>query len=101
MIGAASPANHNYLRSSGAEPVVYSDGLVERVRVLAPQGVDTVLDVAGSGALSDLSGLAGGPDNVVVAIADFAGAQKCGVTFSREDDGRALAVSPRSPGSGG
>jgi len=36
VIGTASPANHDYLRSLGAEPVAYGEGLVERVRALAP-----------------------------------------------------------------
>lgn len=89
VIGTASPANHDYLRSVGAEPVAYGEGLVERVRALAPEGVDMALDVAGSGVLPDLIGLASGPENVVT-IADFAGAQQYGVTFSRGDDGRAL-----------
>ncbi|MER5252341.1 NADP-dependent oxidoreductase [Streptomyces sp. NPDC002855] len=89
VIGTASPANHDYLRSLGAEPVAYGEGLVERVRALAPKGVDRALDVAGSGVLPDLIGLAGGPEHVVT-IADFAGAQQYGVTFSRGDDGRAL-----------
>ena len=38
MIGTASPGNHEYLRSLGAEPTTYGDGLVERVRALAPDG---------------------------------------------------------------
>lgn len=44
VIGTASPANHEYLRTLGAEPVAYGDGLVDRVRALAPEGVDVVLD---------------------------------------------------------
>ena len=40
VIGTASPSNHEYLRSLGAEPVVYGEGLVERGRALAPEGVD-------------------------------------------------------------
>jgi NADPH:quinone reductase-like Zn-dependent oxidoreductase len=89
VIGTASPANHEYLRSLGAEPVAYGEGLVERVRALAPDGVDLALDVAGSGVLPELIELAGGPEHVVT-IADFGGAQKYGVRFSRGDAGRAL-----------
>lgn len=44
VIGTASARNHDHLRSLGVEPVEYGDGLVERVRGLAPQGVDVVLD---------------------------------------------------------
>lgn len=89
VIGTASLANHDYLRSLGAEPVSYGGGLVERVRLLAPAGVDLALDVAGSGVLAELIELAGGPERVVT-IADFVGAQHFGVTFSRGDSGRAL-----------
>jgi NADPH:quinone reductase-like Zn-dependent oxidoreductase len=89
VIGTASPANHDYLRSLGAEPVAYGEGLAGRVRALAPGGVDVALDVAGSGVLPELIELAGGPERVVT-IADFAGAQEHGVRFSRGDDGRAL-----------
>jgi NADPH:quinone reductase-like Zn-dependent oxidoreductase len=89
VIGTASPANHEYLRSLGAEPVAYGDGLGRRVRALAPDGVDVALDVAGSGVLPELIELAGGPQHVVT-IADFEGAQQHGVRFSRGDDGRAV-----------
>jgi NADPH:quinone reductase-like Zn-dependent oxidoreductase len=89
VIGTASPANHDYLRSLGAEPVAYGEGLVDRVRALAPDGVDIALDVAGSGVLPELVDLAGAPGHVVT-IADFAGAKEYGVRFSRGDDGRAL-----------
>jgi NADPH:quinone reductase-like Zn-dependent oxidoreductase len=89
VIGTASPANHEYLRSLGAEPVAYGEGLLQRVRGLAPDGVDLALDVAGSGVLPELIELAGGPEHVVT-ITDFAGAQKHGVRFSRGDTGRAV-----------
>ncbi len=81
VIGTASPGNHEYLRLLGAEPTTYGDGLVERVRELAPGGVDAALDVAGSGALPALVELAGGADHVVT-IADYAGAEATGVRFS-------------------
>jgi NADPH:quinone reductase-like Zn-dependent oxidoreductase len=89
VIGTASPANHDFLRSLGAEPVSYGEGLVDRVRALAPGGVDLALDVAGSGVLPELIELAGGPEHVLT-VADFAGARRCGVRFSRGDDGRAI-----------
>jgi NADPH:quinone reductase-like Zn-dependent oxidoreductase len=81
VIGTASPNNHEYLRSLGAEPTTYGDGLVDRVRELAPDGVDAALDAAGGGALPALVELAGGPERVVT-IADYEGAQKTGVTMS-------------------
>ncbi|GAA2430256.1 NADP-dependent oxidoreductase [Streptomyces macrosporus] len=51
VIGTASPRNHDYLRSLGATPVAYGEGLVERVRDLAPKGVTAILDGAGGEAL--------------------------------------------------
>ena len=89
VIGTASPANHDYLRSLGAEPVAYGEGLAGRVRALAPDGVDAALDVAGSGVLPELIELAGVPEHVVT-IADFGGAQQHGVRFSSGDAGHAV-----------
>lgn len=91
VIGTASPVNHDNVRALGATPVAYGDGLVERIRALAPDGVDFALDVAGSGILPELIQLAGGAENVVT-VADFAGAQQHGVVFSRGDTGRAMYV---------
>ena len=89
VIGTASPSNHEYLRSLGAEPVTYGEGLSERVRALVPDGVDLALDVAGTGALPVLIELAGDAEHVIT-IADFDRAQKYGVRFSRGDSGRAI-----------
>jgi NADPH:quinone reductase-like Zn-dependent oxidoreductase len=88
VIGSGSPATHDYLRSLGAEPVAYGEGMSDRVRAIAPNGVDLALDVAGSGVLAELIDLAGGADHVVT-IADFAGAEQYRVRFSRGDSGRA------------
>jgi NADPH:quinone reductase-like Zn-dependent oxidoreductase len=91
VIGTASPANQDYLRSLGAEPVAYGEGLSGRVRALAPGGVDVALDVAGSGVLPELIELAGGAGHVVT-VADVGGAQEHGVRFSSGDSGRAVHV---------
>jgi len=48
VIGTASPENHERLRQLGAIPVAYGEGLVDRVRAIAPGGVDRVLDAAGT-----------------------------------------------------
>ena len=61
------------------------------MRALAPGRVDLALDVAGSGVLPELIGLAGGPEHVVT-LADFAGAREHGVRFSSGDAGRATHV---------
>jgi NADPH:quinone reductase-like Zn-dependent oxidoreductase len=81
VIGTSSQANHDYLRSLGAEATTYGDGLEERVRALTGDGVDRALDAAGGGALPALVRLTGDPEHVVT-IADFQGAQETGVRFS-------------------
>ncbi|MEU6865752.1 NADP-dependent oxidoreductase [Streptomyces sp. NPDC046876] len=47
VIGTASPRNHDRLRELGCEPVQYGEGLVDRVRTLAPDGVTVAADFAG------------------------------------------------------
>ncbi|MGH2890950.1 MAG: zinc-binding dehydrogenase, partial [Solirubrobacteraceae bacterium] len=81
VIGTAGAHNQELLRSFGAEPTTYGKGLVDRVRALAPDGVDRALDATGGGALPALVQLTGGPEHVVT-IADFPGAQETGVQFT-------------------
>ena len=47
VIGTASEANHEWLRSIGVQPVLYGDGLLERLRALRPQPVTAVFDLHG------------------------------------------------------
>lgn len=70
VIGTASERNQDYLRSLGATPTTYGEGLVERVRALAPDGIDAALDIAGSGVIPELIELTGDPSKVL-SIADF------------------------------
>ena len=70
VIGTASPARHELLRRLGVTPTAYGDGLVARVRALAPDGVDRALDAAGHGVVPALVELTGDAAHVV-SIADF------------------------------
>lgn len=80
VIGIGSAANQDLIASLGAVPTTYGDGLVERVRALAPQGIDAVFDAAGHGFLPAAMELRGGKDRIVT-IADPA-AFELGITFS-------------------
>jgi len=55
VIGTASPSGHALLREFGAEPVTYGAGLEERVRALAPGGVDVAVDCVGGDEALDTS----------------------------------------------
>ncbi|RKF19357.1 NADP-dependent oxidoreductase [Altericroceibacterium spongiae] len=80
VIGTASEGKHDYLRKLGAIPTVYGAGLAERVRELAPQGVDAALDLAGSGIIPELIELVGDAARVL-SISDFT-ASEYGAQFS-------------------
>ncbi|GAA1668836.1 NADP-dependent oxidoreductase [Kribbella yunnanensis] len=70
VVGTASVRNHDFLRTLGATPIEYGDGLVDRVRAAAPQGIDSAFDTAGLGGLKESIELLGGPERIVT-IADF------------------------------
>jgi NADPH:quinone reductase-like Zn-dependent oxidoreductase len=88
VIGTASESNHEQLRSLGAVPVTYGEGLVDRVRAIAPQGVDAVLDASGRGEIPASIELAGGPSRVLTLVA-----------FDAADTG--IQVHSTAPGEGG
>lgn len=69
VIGTASARNHDHLRELGAEPVEYGEGLADRVRALAPGGVDVVLDY-GSDDLVATSRAVLAPGGAVASIVD-------------------------------
>ncbi len=55
VIGTARQQNHDALRSYGVEPVEYGDGLIDRVRAAAPNGVDAAIDTVGTEEAVDVS----------------------------------------------
>ncbi|MGJ5896048.1 alcohol dehydrogenase [Streptomyces sp. V2] len=69
VIGTASERNHDFVRSLGGEPVTYGDGLVDRIRGLAPEGVDAALDTVGGDALKASVNVLSG-DGRLASIAD-------------------------------
>ncbi|MBN0048808.1 NADP-dependent oxidoreductase [Streptomyces actuosus] len=69
VIGTASEANHDFVRQLGGEPVAYGEGLVDRVRGLAPEGVDAAFDTVGGAALQASVALLGS-EGRLASIAD-------------------------------
>lgn len=77
-IGTASQPNHSWLESLGIIPVSYGPGLADRVRTLAPQGVDVALDCIGGDAISVSLELVG-DRNRIGTIADHTAVDKHGI----------------------
>ncbi|HEX3769340.1 MAG TPA: NADP-dependent oxidoreductase [Polyangiaceae bacterium] len=48
VIGTGSAASADFLRDLGADPVAYGDGMVDRVRALAPRGITAAIDLYGT-----------------------------------------------------
>ncbi|MGW4467080.1 NADP-dependent oxidoreductase [Micromonospora sp. NPDC004704] len=97
VIGTASEHNHDFLRVLGAEPTTYGTGLVERVRALAPAGVDAVFDCA-AGALPDLVAIAGDPARVVTIADRTAAAHGVHMSHGAPADDTGVAVgAPADP----
>jgi len=55
VIATSGPANEEYVRSLGAEPVRYGDGLAEKVRALAGSGITAAIDTVGTEEAIDVS----------------------------------------------
>jgi NADPH:quinone reductase-like Zn-dependent oxidoreductase len=89
VIGLASEANHQWLSEHGAIPVAYGDGVGDRVRAAAPDGVDAFVDTHGDGYVDLALELGVAPDRIDTII-DFAAAAEHGV----RTDGNAAGTSP-------
>jgi NADPH:quinone reductase-like Zn-dependent oxidoreductase len=70
VIATASEKNHDFLRSLGAHPVTYGDGLADRVRSLRPGGVEVVADFVGGNLAATLAVLAEGGRHASIADSD-------------------------------
>lgn len=89
VIGTASERNHDYLRSLGAIPVSYGDGLLDRIRAAAPAGVDAALDLIGGDSVA-VSVQVVEDRQRIGTIADFAAPQRYGIQRIRYE--RSTAV---------
>jgi NADPH:quinone reductase-like Zn-dependent oxidoreductase len=83
VVGTAGTGDLERVTALGATVVPYGPGWAERVRDVAPQGVDAVFDTSGVGVLPDSVDLVGGPDRVIT-IADM-NAARHGVRFTGMD----------------
>ncbi|MYT71874.1 MULTISPECIES: NADP-dependent oxidoreductase [unclassified Streptomyces] len=68
VIGTGSPSSAEYLRSLGAEPVAYGEGLADRVRALGVGAVTAALDLHGTDTVQ-VARVLGVPDGRICTIA--------------------------------
>ncbi len=47
VLGIAGPGNADWLRAHGVTPIAYGDGLADRLRDAAPNGIDAFIDLFG------------------------------------------------------
>ena len=78
VIGLASPSNHAWLRDHGVTPVTYGDGVADRIREVAPGGVDAFIDTVGPPYVELALELGVAPERIDT-IADFQAISKYGV----------------------
>ena len=78
VIGLASEHNHEWLRGHGVVPVSYGDGVADRIREAAPDGVDAFIDTIGGGYVELALELGVAADRIDT-IADFSAPAKYGV----------------------
>jgi NADPH2:quinone reductase len=83
VLGIASEPNHEWLRSRGITPIAYGDGLLDRLRAAAPNGIDAFIDLFG-------------PEYVQLALDLGASPSRIETIISRE---KALDVGAKSEGS--
>jgi len=75
VIGIASEANHAWLRTVGVTPVAYGEGLADRIRAAAPDGVDAFIDLFGEEYLRLAIDLGVAPGRIETIIAFEAAAE--------------------------
>ncbi len=79
VIGTASKTRHDTLRTYGITPVAYGEGLADRVREAAPDGVDVALDTVGTDEAVDVSLDLVGDKQRIATVAAFERAPEAGI----------------------
>ena len=68
VLGIASEPNHEWLRSRGITPIPYGDGLLDRLRAAAPNGIDAFIDLFGPEYVQLALDLGVGPDRIETIV---------------------------------
>lgn len=79
VVATAAPRDHDLVRSLGATPVEYGDGLLQRVQEAAPSGVTAALDLVGSDEALEVSLATVADRSRIATIANFGSSQGTGI----------------------
>jgi NADPH:quinone reductase-like Zn-dependent oxidoreductase len=85
VVATAGERSHEQLRGFGAIPVTYGSGLIDRVRAVAPDGVDAAVDTVGTDEAVDTS-LELVPDRSRIASIAAFGRADTGIVLLSKDD---------------
>jgi NADPH:quinone reductase-like Zn-dependent oxidoreductase len=91
VIGTCGEPNAALLTSLGIRPVQYGAGLSDRLRDLAPDGIDAFIDTFGSGNVSLAVGLGVAPDRINTLI-DHQSVQRFGVHSDAQEEADTPAI---------
>jgi NADPH:quinone reductase-like Zn-dependent oxidoreductase len=80
VVGTASPAKKAFVESLGVTHVPYGDGVADRLRAAAPNGIDALYDMVGGQAAQAVAGFVPDPAKRVTAAYDET---STGVAISR------------------
>jgi NADPH:quinone reductase-like Zn-dependent oxidoreductase len=101
VIGTAGAARLDAVRAFGGEPVTYGEGLAQRVRELAPSGIDVALDTVGTDEAVDTSIELVTDRSRIASIAAFGRAPGLGIALlgggPGADPGTAVRAAARQP----
>ena len=99
VVGTASAANQELVRSYGAGSVVYGPGLVDRLRAVLPDGADAALDTIGTDEAVDASVALVADRDRIATIAAFERGGEAGIHLlgggPGADPGNALRMGSR------
>lgn len=100
VVGTTGASNVDYLTDLGVEPVLYGDGLIDRVRAVAPT-VDVALDTVGTDEAIDSSLALVADRSRIATIAAFARGGDAGILLlgggPGADPGTELRAAARGP----
>lgn len=86
-IGMASAGKKELVESTGATFVASGEGAADRVRAIAPDGADLIIDLVGGQALRDIAALAKDPSLIISAAGAVTVQQLGGAAVTRTREG--------------